>query len=187
MEDFEQFINPSPFDYLQIMRDDFNEIADSNLSGLKKLMNMDFNTTLFSQLLVKMDIANMAHSLEGRSPFLCKELLEYAPAMDDSYKIKGSTTKYLLRQLAKKYLPAPLIDQPKRGFEIPLKKWVDGALKEVVFDYVGSAGAFSRHLVDTKFIRSLLSNTARVPAEKRAKILWMLLCLEIWYKRNGRD
>ena len=184
MEDFEQHINHPAYDYLQLMRNDFNEIANAEISGLKKLMNMDFNTTLFSQLLVKMDIANMANSLEGRSPFLCKELLEYAPAMNDSYKINGGTTKYLLRQLAKKYLPRQLINQPKRGFEIPLKNWVEHDLKEIVFDYVGASSALSPQFIDKCFINSLLNHTAKISDEKRAKILWTLMSMEIWYKKN---
>jgi asparagine synthase (glutamine-hydrolysing) len=145
---------------------------------------MDFNTTLFSQLLVKMDIANMANSLEGRSPFLSKELLEYAPAMNDSFKIKGSTTKYLLRTLAKKYLPEELINQPKRGFEIPLKTWVENDLKEIVFDFVGSKSSLSQQFIDKGFIDSLLNRTANIPDEKRAKILWTLMSMEIWYKKQ---
>jgi len=184
MEGCEQYINSSGYNYLQLMRDDFNKIADADTSGLKKLMNMDFNTTLFSQLLVKMDIANMAHSLEGRSPFLCKELLEYAPAMNDAYKIKGTTTKYLLRTLAKKYLPGELINQPKRGFEIPLKNWVAHELKEMIYDYVGSPSAFSLQFVDKDFINALLNHTSKISEEKRAKILWTLMSMEIWYKRN---
>ena len=184
MEDYQQHIKPVPFDYLQLMRNDFYKIGNFNISGLKKLMNMDFNTTLFSQLLVKMDIANMAHSLEGRSPFLSKELLEYAPAMNDSFKIKGSTTKYLLRTLAKKYLPEELINQPKRGFEIPLKNWVENDLKEIVFDFVCSKSSLSQQFIDKRFIDSLLNGSAKIPDEKRAKILWTLMSMEIWYKRN---
>jgi asparagine synthase (glutamine-hydrolysing) len=167
-----------------LMRYDFNLIARKKISGLKKLMNMDFNTTLFSQLLVKMDIANMAHSLEGRSPFLCKDLLEYAPGMNDKFKINGGTTKYLLRQLAAKYLPAELINLPKRGFEIPLKQWVEHDLKEIIFDYVGAESAFSRQFVDKRFLDSLLNQTLKISDEKRAKILWALLSMEIWNKKN---
>ncbi|MBC7888517.1 MAG: asparagine synthase (glutamine-hydrolyzing) [Ferruginibacter sp.] len=184
MEDVERYIIHPSYDYLKVMRDDFNEIVHADISGLKKLMNMDFNATLFSQLLVKMDIANMANSLEGRSPFLCKELMEYSPAMNDAYKIKGGSTKYLLRQLAKKYLPAVLINQPKRGFEIPLKNWVEHELKEIVFDYVGAPTALSRQLIDKGFIDSLLNATAKISGEKRAKILWTLMSMEIWYKKN---
>ncbi len=183
MEDFEQFIYAPTHDYLKPVRDDFNCIINGDISGLKKLMNMDFNTTLFSQLLVKMDIANMAHSLEGRSPFLCKELLEYAPQMNDKYKVDGSTTKVLLRQLAKKYLPEELVNQPKRGFEIPLKKWVNHELKDIVFDYVGSGSALSTQFIDKRFIHGLLNDKIKIPAEKRAKILWMLLTMEIWHKQ----
>ena len=183
MEDFESNIIHPPVNYLSRMQDDFNAIAGSDMSGLKKIMNMDFNCTLFSDLLVKMDIANMANSLEGRSPFLCKELLEYAPGMNDTFKIKGSTTKYLLRQLAKKYLPHQLIHQPKRGFEIPLKKWVDNELRDVINDYVGAENCISKQFVEADFITGILNNSVKVPSEKRAKILWTLFSLEVWYKK----
>ena len=183
MEDYEYNIIHPPANYLALMQDDFDAIAGTNISGLKKIMNMDFNTTLFSDLLVKMDIANMAHSLEGRSPFLCKELLEYAPTMNDDYKIKGKNTKYLLRQLAKKYLPQELIHQPKRGFEIPLKNWVENELKDIIFDYLRSPTNISKQFVREDFIISLLDKKAKISAEKRAKILWTLFSLEVWYKK----
>ena len=183
LEDYEQNIIEPGGDYLAQMRGDFDEIAGANISGLKKIMNMDFNSTLFSDLLVKMDIANMANSLEGRSPFLCKELLEYAPGMNDSYKINGSTTKYLLRTMAKKYLPEALLNQPKRGFEIPLKNWVENDLNEIVQDYVGSDTALSNLILKKDFVTALLNNKVKISAEKRAKILWTLMSMEIWYKK----
>ena len=182
-EDYEQNILNPPANYLQLMQDDFERLTGENMSGLKKIMNLDFDTNLFSDLLVKMDIATMAHSLEGRSPFLCKELLEYIPSINDSFKIKGSTTKYLLRQLAKKYLPEQLINQPKRGFEIPLKNWVNQELKDIIYDYVGSENALSRQFIQPGFIQALLNNTTKIAAEKRAKILWTLFSMEVWYKK----
>ena len=182
-EDYEQNILNPPGDYLKPIEDDFNLLTASNMSGLKKIMNIDFDTNLFSDLLVKMDIATMANSLEGRSPFLCKELLEYIPTINDNFKIKGSTTKYLLRQLAKKYLPQELINQPKRGFEIPLKNWVNHELKEIICDYLGSNNALNRQFVKAGFTQSLLNNTTKIAAEKRAKILWTLFSMEVWYKK----
>ena len=183
LEDHEDEIIDPGFDYMEPIRRDVDKIAGSNLSGLQKLMNMDFDTNLFSDLLVKMDIATMAHSLEGRSPFLCKELLEYAPGMNDKHKINGAVTKYLLRTLAKKYLPEQLINQPKRGFEIPLKKWVDHELKTIMHDYIASPKALNKDFVNRKFVNSLLENKAGVAPEKRAKILWMLFCMEVWYRK----
>lgn len=183
-EDFEKNIIHSGEDYLAEMRLDFNDIVNADISGLKKIMNMDFNSNLFSDLLVKMDIANMAHSLEGRSPFLCKEILEYAPGMNDSFKINNKSTKYLLRTLAKKYLPETLLNQPKRGFEIPLRHWVENDLREIVNDYVGADTSFSRQMIKKEFIDGLINNKIKIPAEKRAKMLWTLMSMEIWYKKT---
>jgi len=170
-------------DYLKNIRIDFDYINHSDSSGLQKIMIMDFDTILAGNLLVKMDIATMAHSLEGRSPFLNKELLEFVPRLPDKYKVKGKTTKFILRELAKKYLPKELINQPKRGFEIPLKKWIEGDLKERVFDNLGGE-CYSQNFVKKSFLSDLLNNKIRISDEKRAKILWTLLSLEIWYKHN---
>ena len=182
-EDYEKYILDPGFDYLQPIKGDFDKIANSNLSGLKKIMNLDFDTNLFSDLLVKMDIATMANSQEGRSAFLSKELLEYAPSLRDSYKINGKTTKYILRKLAVKYLPPALINQPKRGFEIPLKTWVENELKEIVCDYLNSSQCFYKNFVQQNFVHNMLSKKINISAEKRAKILWTLLSMEIWFKK----
>ena len=182
-EDYQQYIIDHGRDYLAPVRQDFDKIANSNLSGLKKIMNLDVDTVLFSDFLVKMDIATMANSQEGRSAFLSKELLEYVPSLPDGFKIKGKTTKFLLRQLAKKYLPSELIDQPKRGFEIPLKNWVNNELKEPVFDYLSGNNNYYKNFVEQNFVHALLKKKIKISEEKRAKILWTLLSLEIWYKK----
>jgi len=168
---------------LDAVKKDFDIIKKSKLSGLQKIMNLDFDNILAGNLLVKMDIATMAHSLEGRSPFLCRDLLEYVPSLYDSYKIKGTQTKYILRKLAENYLPAKLIHQPKRGFEIPLKKWVDGELKELIASYILLHDAYGAHFVDKKFIRNLWEKRIKTSDEKRAKMLWTLFALEVWYKK----
>lgn len=159
------------------------QLNNSDHSGLQKMMEMDFNCLLPDILLVKMDIATMAHSLEGRSPFLSKELLEYVPGLPDSYKVRGTQTKYLLRSLAEKYLPETLVGQPKRGFEVPLRQWVDKELKEMIFDYLQASTAYSRHFVESGFINDLLHRKLHLSDEKRAKMLYTLFALEVWYKK----
>jgi len=146
-------------------------------------MNLDFDNILAGDLLVKMDIATMAHSLEGRSPLLSKNILEYLPTLPDQYKIKGTRTKYLLRELAKKYLPEPLIDQPKRGFEIPLKHWIDQELKQIIGDYILPRNSYARNFVTGSFITDLWDRKLKVEEEKRAKMIWTLFALEVWYKK----
>ncbi len=181
-EGYEKYIL-SDASYLNQVQEDFEQVNHSSLSGLQKIMNLDFDNILAGNLLVKMDIATMAHSLEGRSPLLCKELLEYVPTIRDNYKIKGTQTKYILRMLAEKYLPAELIHQPKRGFEIPLKKWIDGQLKEIMHDYLFASDDHSGQYVDKKFIEGLWNRKIKAGDEKRAKMLWTLFALEVWYKK----
>ena len=178
-EGFEENFNSSLSPFIE-MDGYLNMLSEKNFSGLQKIMCMDFNFLLANDLLVKMDIATMAHSLEGRPPFLSKDILAFAPTIDDRYKIKGITTKYLLRKLAKKYLPMELINQPKRGFEVPLRSWVEKDLKEMIYDYL-SGSNYSESFIKKKFLESLLNNKLNVSPEKRAKMLWSLLTLEIWY------
>ncbi len=167
---------------LHQINQDLKNISDLNLSPLKKLLIMDFQTILFNSLLPKMDIATMAHSLEGRSPFLSKELLEFAPGLEDNYKIRGLTTKFILRDLAKKYLPSDLVDQPKRGFEIPLKGWVNHQLKDIIHDYLLSQNVLYPSLIKKDFIHKILVKPVGISEEKRAKILYNVFALEVWYK-----
>jgi asparagine synthase (glutamine-hydrolysing) len=126
----------------------------------------------------------MAHSLEGRSPLLSKQLLEYVPGLPDKFKISGSQTKYLLRSLSEKYLPSELIHQPKRGFEIPLKKWIDNELKDMIHSYLFSPNSFSSRFVKKNFVSELWDRKLKVGDEKRAKILWTLFALDVWHKKS---
>ena len=165
------------------LRLELEALNELTLSSLQKIMIADFNNLLSGDLLVKVDIATMQHSLEGRSPFLGKELLEYVPSISDSYKIRGHQSKYILREYAKKYLPSDLINQPKRGFEIPLKSWVNSVLREPIADYICSKEAFSDRFIDRKFLIDLVDNKVKIGEEKRAKILWNVFCLNLWYKK----
>ncbi len=158
-------------------------IENEKISSLSKFLYMDFNLILQSDLLKKMDIATMANSLEGRSPFLSKYMLEFAPTISDNFKIKGMTTKYILRELSKQYLPKELISQPKRGFEVPLKHWIENDLKENIFDTLKS-NSYGSKFIGQNFLDSILNEKIDISKEKRAKILWTLYCLEVWYKKQ---
>jgi asparagine synthase (glutamine-hydrolysing) len=185
---FTQYLSSSFPASLNEMNSQITELKNAGMSGLDKIMCMDFNNVLPDALLVKMDIATMANSLEGRSPFLAKEILEYAPGLKDDFKIRGKRTKYLLRELARKYLPAELIDQPKRGFEIPLKDWVDNELKDIIFSYLNSnGGSFADEFAEASFIRNLLNKKINIADEKRAKMLYCLFSLNVWYTNCAKN
>lgn len=161
---------------------EMDEVNKSELSGLKKIMLLDFKYQFKDTLLVKMDIAAMSNSLETRAPFLSKEIIQFSAGLPDKFKINGITTKYLLRRLSEKYLPEQLLNLPKRGFEVPLKRWVDFELHDLVTGYL-SCPKISNEYVDRRFIQDLISNKISISTDKRAKILWYLLSLEIWYEK----
>ncbi|WP_407426256.1 asparagine synthase (glutamine-hydrolyzing) [Arcticibacter sp.] len=173
-----EFIRRPP---LSDISTDLLRITGLPISSLKKLLLMDFQTILFSGLLPKMDIATMAHSLEGRSPFLSKDILEFAPSICDDFKIRNIRTKSLLRDLAKKYLPKSLINQPKRGFEVPLKGWMDNELKDIVHSYLRSPGALYPEFISRSFVEKLVDRKVKISDEKRAKILFCIFSLEVWH------
>jgi glycosyltransferase involved in cell wall biosynthesis len=156
-----------------------------DLTELSKMLILDANLILSSDLLKKMDIATMSNSLEGRSPFLSKYMLEWAPKISDKHKIKGTKTKNILRELALKYSLTEVYNQPKKGFEVPLKKWVEGEIKENIFDSLGSS-SYSKSYVDSNFIENVLNGNQNISKEKRAKILWNLYALEIWHKNYSK-
>jgi asparagine synthase (glutamine-hydrolysing) len=185
-EGFEKYLEGDE-SYLSDVKKDFEDMNKPGLSGLQKIMNLDFDNILAGNLLVKMDIATMAHSLEGRSPLLSKGLLEYVPSINDSFKIQGIQTKYILRRLAEKYLPPDLINQPKRGFEIPLKKWIDGELKELISSYIFAPDAYSNNFVAPDFIKNLWNKKVKTGDEKRAKMIWTLFALEVWYRKVYKE
>lgn len=171
--------------YNKLFEEDLKRVFEDSLTPLSQMLFLDSENLLLSDLLPKMDIATMANSLEGRSPFLSKMLVEFAPTLADSLKIKGKETKYLLRLLAKKYLAKEVYDAPKRGFEVPLKKWVNGELKEIILQTLQKPKIIDRFL-NTKDIQRICFDKG-IPEEKQAKMLWSLFVLEVWYKKYQED
>jgi len=162
---------------------EYDEFINSlDLDEFDKMLYLDFIWNLRYGLLMKMDIATMRNSLEARSPFLSKYFLEIAPRIDKSLKVKKFNTKYILRELAKKYLPDELITAPKRGFEIPLIKWVNEDLNEVIMDYLRYG--FYKNFIDSKLVDKIINRKIEIPEERRAKIIYLLFVLEVWAYEN---
>lgn len=168
--------------YWQGFQQDIERVFKGESSPLSQMLLLDAKNLLLCDLLPKMDIATMAHSLEARSPFMSKMLVEFAPKLSDSLKVHGMTTKYLLRRLAQKYLDDEVVNAPKRGFEVPLVSWVEGELRELIWDSLHSSQIAQEFLPKSK-IESLLNAPQKYSCEKRAKMLWSLFALEIWNQK----
>ncbi len=165
---------------IQSLKKFIDAVHKEQFSSLAKSLILDSCLLLPSDLLKKMDIATMSNSLEGRSPFLSKYMLEWVPKLPDKEKINGLKTKFILRDLAKKYSLDQIYNEPKRGFEIPLRDWVENDLKENIYDRLEN-NSYSQSFVSRKFIDNLLKNERTFSREKRAKMLWNFYSLEVWY------
>ena len=108
---------------------------------VSRMLDVDVQTYLPGDLLVKMDIATMAHSLEVRSPFLDHVLMERVARLPSSMKLRRGKLKFLLKEATRPWLPASVIDRPKMGFGVPIASWFRGTLRslpeDVLLDPVG--------------------------------------------------
>ncbi len=146
---------------------------------LERTLNVDVVTYLPDDLLVKVDIATMAHGLEGRSPFLDHHLMEYAARLPARFKVRGREKKWILRQLARRRLPAALVTLPKKGFGVPIDHWFRGELRGFARDVLLGSTARQRGFYQPAFVERMLDEHAAGRFEWHAQ-LWTLLMLELW-------
>ena len=139
----------------------------------------DLTTYLPDQLLAKADVSAMAHGLETRSPFLGRELLEYAATLPTSLRLRGWTTKYLLKRVAERYVPRDVVYRPKRGFVMPASDWLRGDLGPYARSTLGSARFLDRGWIQPDVARRLIAEHAD-GSRDWGQQLWTLMILEIW-------
>jgi asparagine synthase (glutamine-hydrolysing) len=148
---------------------------------LDSLTRLDLTTYLPGDLLVKADIATMANSLQGHSPFLDYRLVEWAAGLPAHLKLRGQTSKYVLRRAMRDRLPAQTLAAPKRGFGVPVATWLRGELRPMLEAIVLADRALARGYLRPDAVRRLVADhlTGRVD---HAKQLWALLALELWHR-----
>jgi asparagine synthase (glutamine-hydrolysing) len=148
---------------------------------LASLTRLDLTTYLPGDLLVKADIATMANSLEARSPFLDYRLIEWAAALPANLKVRGQTSKYVLREAMRDKLPAATLAGPKRGFGVPIAAWLRGELRPMLEETVLSETALARPYLRPAVVRQLVGDHLAGRAD-HARELWALLALELWHQ-----
>ena len=151
-----------------------------DMSLLDGLLYADIKTYLH-ELLMKQDQMSMATSLESRVPFLDHKLVEFTARMPDTMKLRGGTTKYVLRESMKGVLPEKILTRSKMGFPVPIGSWFRGPFKSIVDEYVLSDRALSRGIFDSDFVRQIVS--LHQAGEDHAERLWSLVNFEIWQRQ----
>jgi asparagine synthase (glutamine-hydrolysing) len=146
------------------------------------LQYLDLRLYLQEAILVKVDRASMACSLEVRAPFLDHELVEFVMSLPSSMKLRGFTTKYILKKAVKDLLPREVVNRPKKGFGVPIAKWVKGPLKELFSDFLSPDRIRREGFLNPEYVNQLLQDHLIQKRDNR-KQLWALLVWELWVNR----
>jgi asparagine synthase (glutamine-hydrolysing) len=147
-------------------------------SAFDRMIRSDLESYLPGDLLVKVDIATMANSLELRSPLLDVNVVEWGLSLPRKYKVKGFETKRILKDVARSLVPANLIDRPKMGFGIPRAEWLRTEMKEMVTDILTDKEATDRGWFDQTEVKRTLD--LHMSGTDKDQILWPILMLELW-------
>lgn len=142
---------------------------------------VDVQTYLPDDLLIKVDIATMVHSLEGRSPFLDHKLAEFAARLPVDYKLAGRTHKHILKQALARHLPASILHREKQGFGMPLGHWFRHQLKSVAYEVLLEPRTQQRGLLNGSAVKNLLDEHTAGQVNHGYRI-WELLFLELWFR-----
>lgn len=152
-----------------------------NLSYAEIGMRLDFAYTLPDDYLQKVDVGSMAFSLEARDPLLDHKLIEWAAQLPLSWKIRNGTNKYLLRQLAYRYVPREILDRPKMGFGVPMAQWLRGGLRAWGESLLADGQAFEALELDAQAVR-VLWNAHQSNKLQAHSALWSVLVVLQFYK-----
>ena len=149
---------------------------------LDAMLLTDQMTYLPNDLLVKVDIATMAVSLEARSPFLDHHVIEFAASLPQDLKLRRLTSKYLLKKVLKKLLPSENLNRRKMGFGVPIGHWFRGKMQPFLREVVLSEKALRRGLFKPEAVKQLIELHTRGERDYSHQ-LWTLLMLELWFQR----
>jgi asparagine synthase (glutamine-hydrolysing) len=145
------------------------------------MLAVDVDSYLPYDLLVKMDIATMAHSLEARSPLLDHEVMEFCARLPGRFKQRGLNKKYLLKRIGEKLLPPGHVRRPKRGFAVPVGAWMREDLRGEVRERLLAPRARIHAYVQPAAVRRLLDQHLSGQNDFTPR-LWALLWLELWHE-----
>jgi asparagine synthase (glutamine-hydrolysing) len=149
-------------------------------SDLDRSLQVIIETYLPDDILVKIDIASMANSLEARSPLLDHRVLEFTASLPASLKFKTCRTKHILKKFVAQFVPPSTVYRPKQGFAVPLAAWLRGPLRRPVEVFLTHPRFRKRELFDQKTVQHFVDR--HMAGEDHSPKLWALLWLEMWFR-----
>jgi asparagine synthase (glutamine-hydrolysing) len=164
----------------------FPELKDlkRSLTPAEMQAMFDFTVYLKDDLLVKVDRASMKHSLEARVPLLDYRIVEFAFNLDEKLKLKGKTSKYLLKEVLYDFVPRQYFDRPKKGFSVPMHQWLRKDLKIYAEKYVNKKMCEQYGLVKWHYAEHVLNQFYKNNIDYFYNRLWLIICLHKYMESN---
>jgi asparagine synthase (glutamine-hydrolysing) len=153
-------------------------------SFTERMMFLDLVSYLPDDILVKVDRAAMAVSLEGRIPLLDHRVIELAWRLPIHMKVRGGEGKWIFRRVLDRYVPRTLIDRPKMGFGVPIGEWLRGPLREWGESLLSERALGETGVLDVSRVREAWT-THQSGRENRQYWLWTVLMLQDWLRTHG--
>jgi len=174
--------------WLHLREKDTYNIAFQHLNACKakelinQILYCDMKLYMEGDILPKVDRASMANSLEVRVPLLNQTLLDFASNIPHDLKLHGLTTKYLLKQALKNRLPAEILRRGKKGFNMPIAKWLTSPLRPLAEEMLSESRLKQQGFFEPAYVHTLLDEHLAGRRDNR-KMLWTLLVFQLWYQR----
>ncbi len=153
-------------------------------SALRGVLYFDQTSWLPDNLLERGDRMTMAASLEARMPFMDHQLAAFVAALPDEWRVRGLTTKRILREAMRRVLPAPILERPKIGFRVPVNEWFRGSMRGYLTDHLLGPDSRTRDYYRPEVLRGYVAEHA-AGRHNHEKLLWCLLSLEVWHREFG--
>ncbi len=159
--------------------------AEGPQDPLAAAMLLDYRSYLRDNLLVKVDRATMLSSVEARAPYLDRDVTKFALSLPTNLRVRGTTTKWVLKKAAEKWLPKAVIYRRKRGLSVPIASWINHGLRAEVDRLLAPEQLRRDGIVNDVYVRELLGEH-RAARANHAKPLWALITLQSWLEAWGR-
>lgn len=178
--------NKYEIDQLLLKKTDFITVFDKlnfskNIPLVDQITGTHFKTSMVDTVLIKCFQSTQNFDLIIKEPFLDIDLISYMSKIPQSLKIKNGSKKYILKQIAYKYIDKKLLDRPKKGFDIPFSSWMRGVLKELVYENINEKRLIEENIFDVNFVINLRESFYNGDDSKKYK-LWTIFIFQMWYR-----
>jgi len=148
---------------------------------VEKIIGTELASSAVDDLMVKMEIATAANSLESRGPFLDHHCMEFMASVPLEFKLKGLTSKYILKRILSRRIPGNLLHRKKMGFGVPIGRWFRNEMKDFIYDILLEEKSVKRGYFNKDYIKQLLDEHVSGAKDNKNQI-WALLNFELWHR-----